>query len=364
VPKFLFDPGRVERLLAVLPRLQAVLPPPREDSEPASSFDGGMKNRRAVYRLLANPHYPHLRRALRAIDCALVAGDFGDLLTTGDYAQFAARLSEVRVADHFLLRDFSVAVLAASGERAGDLRVVRDSIEATLEVYSPRVWLALADWETAVVDELKNVDQRLDYAGSADARVDARVPPWEVAAMVADTAEAVLNEIAADFAAALARRQPYKKTYRHGDHPLETTVQLESARDSDGPPRRWIAHSGPGYSGYSPAGTFRRIIERQVYNKAGRRQAAAAPTGLRGLVVDLSRAAGIADDLRHPAHRQQALEVLAEVDPVRFGLDFIIFASPVYGVKPPRGLFADFNVYEDTRVSRSAMEAMFKVPAP
>lgn len=364
MPEFLFDPTRVERLLAVLPTLQAALPPPREDSELARSFAGGMKNRRAIYRLLANPHYPHLRQALRAIDGALVAGDFGDLLRTGDYAQFAARLSEVWAADHFLLRDFSVATLAASGERAGDLRVVRGSIEATLEIYSPRIWLALADWDTAVADELKNVDEPLDYVGGADTRVDAMAPPWEVAAMVADTAAAVLNEIAADFAAALASRQPYKKTYRHGDHPLETTVELESVRDSDGMPARLIARGGPGYSGYSPAGMFRRIIERQVHSKAARRQAAAAPTGLRGLVVDLSRTVGIADDLRHPAHRQQALDVLAEVDPARFGLDFVVFASPVYGVKPPRGLFVDFNVYENTRASRSAMEAMFKVPAP
>jgi hypothetical protein len=361
VPAFLFEPARVARLLSVLPALRGALPAPAVDSEQARSFPG-LKNPREIYRLLANPHYAHLRQSLRAIENGLAARcRFGDLLTTRDYPQFAARMSEVRVADHFLLRDFAVATLPASGARVADLRVNRGDVEATLEVYSPRVWLALADWERTVRDELKNIDEPLDYVASVDTRVlDLAPPPWVIADMLEETGPPLFAELKCDFDAALAARQPYRKVYRHGDYALETQVELDWVSESSGKPGRVIGHGGPPVSGYSPASMFRRIIERQVYGKAGRRQAATATTRLRGLVVDLSRTAGIANDLRQPAHRGQALEVLREVDPTRVGLDFIVFSVPQYRVKPPRQLFVDFNVYENSRVSGAEMEAMFK----
>jgi hypothetical protein len=126
---------------------------------------------------------------LRAIDDTLAHGcRFRDLLTTTDFTQCQARMSEVRVAERFLVRGFDIAALPASGETAADLRVLGDGVEATLEVYRPRVWLALADWQQNRVDELKNVDKPLSYLARAGTSVRGMLTPWAISGALAETA--------------------------------------------------------------------------------------------------------------------------------------------------------------------------------
>jgi hypothetical protein len=93
VAMFVFDPERVVRVLDVLPALGALLRDPRAEGRPSAVFEGMRLTDRALYRLLANPHYPRLRESLRGINAAAASalklkelrnanlrGDFGSYL--------------------------------------------------------------------------------------------------------------------------------------------------------------------------------------------------------------------------------------------------------------------------------------------
>jgi len=109
---FLFDPIRVNRLLAVLPSLRSRLRDPAKEGRESALFEGWRVTDRAIYRLLANPHYPALREGLRAIENVIGSGmSLKELRNEKDRGNFRSFLAEALLADHFLRR--GLAVLAA-----------------------------------------------------------------------------------------------------------------------------------------------------------------------------------------------------------------------------------------------------------
>lgn len=360
VTAFLFDPARVDRMLAVLPALRAAVKSPASEGKPSSSYAKLRKTRREVYRLLSNQHYAHLRNSLRAIEVTHAAGcSFDRLLTTDVYEQFQSHMSEVRAAEHFLCRSFSVTSIPRTGTRTADLRLVGNGIDVTVEVFTRREWLPLDEWNDSVRDGLKNVDRCVDFAVSVSTR--SVVPsvawsPWDLGNALARTQVRVLGEIFADFGAALDASAAYQKTYVHEGVDLETDLELRLVRAGTDRPARLVSIALPGFGGYSPAGMLRRIIEGSLREKAGRGQAQKSGTGARCLLIDLSRAQ-IADDLRHPAHRPEAEKVLAAVDPGEFGLDLISFYRPYSGRR--RGRCDYFAAFDDARLSRADVERLF-----
>ncbi len=362
MPAFLFDPARVDRVLAVMPALRAQLQAPASEGLVAA-VAGLRKTRREVYRLLANPHYRHLRETLRVIENTLAAGcDLGDLLSTSRHSQFSSRLSEAWAADHFLLKGFAVRTSPRTGNRGADLVVERKELSATIEVYSPRIWEALDDWMLELQDELKNLDEPFDFILDVNVQAPHGVDPWTVARALDLTAQDVIDAAVSDLVSALrAGEVGVARSYQHGNTGLETTVELREVHEDEGGKARALGVGRPSLSGYAPEGMFERLVHQNVLRrKAGKRQTQAATTRLRGMIVDLSRTQ-IAHDLRHDFYRTKAQAILEPVDVGAVGLDFIAFCGP-NGLR--RGLAADFVVYDEKALSEKETHEIFDVLAP
>ncbi len=108
----------------------------------------------------------------------------------------------------------------------------------------------------------------------------------------------------------------------------------------------------PGFSGYSPAGVFRRTVERSQ-RKARRRQTEGVPASARILVVYLM-GTQIAEDLTHPAHLSQAEQALDDIDPRDYDLDAIAFVVRAL----PEGLAAILAVADDTTLTTDQVKAI------
>jgi hypothetical protein len=138
---FIFDPDRAARVLARLPSLARLLPKPHREGRPSAVFSGMRVTDRALYRLLANPHYPHLRESLRGIECAAVAGlALKELREAKLRGEFGSYLQEALLANHFLTRGLRVSKGRRGNGRNPDLEIVADDFSVTVEAYSPRSW--------------------------------------------------------------------------------------------------------------------------------------------------------------------------------------------------------------------------------
>jgi hypothetical protein len=132
-----------------------------------------------------------------------------------------------------------------------------------------------------------------------------------------------------------------------------TTVELDDVEEApDAGPQRRGTIGYPGFSGYSPAGVFRRTVARSQ-RKARRRQTQGVPASARILVVYLM-ATQIAEDLTHPAHLSQAQQALDDIDPRDYDLDAIAFVVRAL----PEGLAAILTVADDTTLTSAQVEAM------
>jgi hypothetical protein len=278
----LFSPANAEKVLAALPTVAALLPDPAVEGLPSAAFPGVLrKTHREVYRWIANTHYPHLADAVVHLERVHAAGcTFGSLLTTRDREQFISLTAEVFVADDLLRRGYTVNAIPRSDRTSPDLHVVADRVDLALEVYSPRELLAIDAWIHEVSDLLNYVDLPASYSSSVQTALERSIPPertpldpWAPAKMLAQTRETVFADITRDVEESLRDLRPLNKGYRHAGTPLLTTVELddvETAPDA-GPVRRGTI-GYPGFSGYSPAGVFRTIVERSQ-KKAKKRQA-------------------------------------------------------------------------------------------
>lgn len=157
-----------------------------------------------------------------------------------------------------------------------------------------------------------------------------------------------------DVDAALTRHDELSRTCLHPDTSLVTTVELSNVREADAVgPTRGGTFSYPGFSGYSPAGVFRGIIERSQ-RKAGRGQAEGISASARVLVVYMM-GTKIFDDLIHPAHMDGAKAAASEIEPHDYGLDAIAFVVRAL----PLGMAAILSIADDTRLSNTAVKEMF-----
>jgi hypothetical protein len=359
----LFSPDNVRGVLAGLPSVAALLPDPMVEGESSDAFpDVLRKTHREVYRWIANTHYDHLAEAVIHLERVHAAGcTFGSLLRTRDREQFISLTAEVLVADDLLRRGYTVNTIPLSGEVSPDLHVMADGIDVAIEVYSPRELLAVDAWVKEVSDLLSYVDIRASYSSSVQTRFEQPLPPepwqhdpWATAEMLALTREGVLRRVTADVEDSLRGLDRLNKAYRHPGTPLLTTVELDDVHQAPavGPVRSGTI-SAPGFSGYSPAGVFRTVVERAL-KKARKRQTQGVPAAARALVVYLM-GTKIAEDLSHPAHMNGAKVALDEIDPRDYNLDVIAFVVRSL----PQGLAAMLMVWDDTTLTMPEVQAMF-----
>jgi hypothetical protein len=356
---FLFEPDRVERRLQLLPAIAGQLAPPSEEGAPATADPPMRKSPREIYRLLGNAQMPHLRPALLAVENCIASGvALPELFSSQRHEQFSSHLTEAVAADHFLLKGFTVTKVPRQNTRTADFVVSDGQLDATVEIYSPREWEALADWETALWDAVKNLDVAQVFRASVNTNASHGTDPWSIARALRHTGAEVLQAIEADLLQHLASGSgTFEKTYKHTPYEITTTVELEVLAARGHYRERFIFRGSPTITGYAPEGMFNRIVTHKLRKKARRGQAQAGSTRLHGLLVDLQRSA-IADDLRAEPYRTLAEQSAATVDLDRLGLDFVAFCGRAFwrGNRPRRGLFTDNVIFEDTRMSQAEVE--------
>ncbi len=363
----LFSPGDVQRVLIELPSVAALVPDPHDEGDPSSAFPTALrKTHRELYRWIANTQYEHLADAVSHLERVHRAGcTFASLLATRSREQFISLSSEVLVADDLLRRGYMVRTIQRSSDPSPDLHVVGDGLDIAVEVYSPRELLAIDAWQKELSDLLNYVDIAADFSSSANTVLERPIPPprgepqvgpWAIAEMIAQTREAVIAEITLDVENSLQNLQPLTKTYRHAGTPLLTTIELDDVVQAQAPqlgPVRRGTITVPGFSGYSPAGVFRTVVERAL-RKASKRQVESVSAAARALVVYLM-GTKIAEDLLHPAHLHEAEAALHAVDPQSRGLDVLAFVVRAL----PHGLAAIFIVMEDTNLTQAQAQSLF-----
>jgi hypothetical protein len=359
----LFSPANVSRVLEGHPTLASLLPDPAREGTDSGAFPGVLrKTERELYRWIANTHYEHLVGPIAQLERVHAAGcRFDRMLKTRSRELFVSHSAEMLVADDLLQRGYEVTTIETSDERSPDLHVFGEGIDMALEVYSPRELRAVDDWTHEVGDLLQYVDIAASFSSGAATSFEKTIPPepwqfdpWAVADMIDETHAVVLAEVTHDVEEALRTLQPLAKTYPHPGTPLVTSVQLDDVQPApEGGPMRTGTISNPGFSGYSPAGVFKKTVEKSL-QKAKRRQTQGAAGDTRAQVVYLM-GTQIAADLTHPAHSKQAEAVLDDVDPTDYGLDVIAFVVRAN----PTGLASIFAVADDANLSLEQVQALF-----
>jgi hypothetical protein len=350
---FLFHPDRVNRLLAVLPSLKRNLPDAEKEGRPSGVFNGWRITDRALYRLLANPHYPHLREGLRAIDDDIHAGmSLKELRNEVDRGNFGSFLAEALVADHFLERGLSVSRGGKTGKP--DLEIGATDFTATVEIFSPWNWQARGDWLGDVIDALKNADVPYEYAASVSVSTGLPMHSDVVEATINETGPAVLQQLNDDIAGLTASATGTTWTYDHAGTPMTTTIELLHVADNSAAPVRMIGSSPPGDL-FQADQEFDDLLSK-IVGKAGQKQATRGAGEFRGLAVDASRS-GV-DDLIELG-RLSVDQWLTKVDLDELGLDFIAVSIPRRGRHGPMRRVRASLLYEDTRITAQQLGELF-----
>lgn len=361
----LFSPPRVKAVLAHMPTLAALISAPEEEGVESEAFPGVLrKTEKELYRWIANTHYEHLVEPVRQLEEVHLAGcRFERMLTTASRELFVSLSTEAFLAHDLLRRGYAVETIERSGNRSPDLRVHGHGIDMAVEVYSPRELRHVEEWTRELTDLMQYVDVRASFVFNGSTAIEKAMPPdreqldpWAHDKMFEETGAAVMAEIRSDVEHALRNLRSLDKSYRHRETPMTTTVSIDNVRlPPDAGPRREGTFSYPGFSGYSPAGVFRRIVERTTRKKAKRRQTHTVDAETHGLLVNLMHTQ-IAQDLTHPAHLKQAEEVLDElVDPSKYGLDVIAFVVSAL----PRGYAYVLAIADDAHLTISDVNALF-----
>jgi hypothetical protein len=359
----LFSPPTVASVLVNLPTIATLIPSPAVEGAESEAFPGVLRTtQRELYRWIANPHYEHLAEPMMLLEEVHAAGCiFEQMLRTSSRELFVSLSAEVFLAHDLLRRGFEVETIQRSADRSHDLRVRGDGIEMAVEVYSPRELRAVDEWTHEVLDLAQYLDVRSSYRSEVRTTIEQPIPPepWQLDPYAHDrmleaTRGAVIAEISHDAEEALSELRPLDKSYPHEGTPMTTTITLSDVQPAaDEGPVRSGTFSYPGFSGYSPAGVFAKIVERTI-RKAQERQTHSVEAETRGLVVYLM-GTQIADDLTHEAHLRPAEALLAEVDPSDLGLDVIAFVVRAL----PRGLAYVLAIWDDAHLTRAKVDALF-----
>lgn len=275
------------------------------------------------------------------------------------------------VADDLLRRGYEVTTVPRSGRPTPDLHVRGRGVDVAVEVYCPWEMQQVDAWLHDVKDTLNYADVRASYRWRVETTLPPPIPPdppnvdpWAVAMMLAQTQGAVIGDVRRDVDETLRQLRPFAKVYEHPGTPLRTKVEITDVTEA-GPrgPDRPGCFSYPGFSGYSPAGVFAKVVAKTM-EKAEQRQATRVDAA-RALVVYLGQSK-IAQDLVHPAHHREAKAVLekrledGDADPTSFGLDAIAFVVRSL----PEGMAAIFTVADDTKLTIQQVRDLFDETPP
>ena len=360
--QILFDPASVKKVLDDLPAVAALIPDPPEEGVDSEAFPGVLrKTDRELYRWIANTHYDHLAEVVTILERVHAAGcSFGSFLTTTSRVQFVSHTAELLIAEDLLHRGYDVSTIPLTSAVSPDLHVTGDGIDLAVEVYSPRELEALDEWIRAVNDLLNFMDVPASYRSTVETKIERGIPPssepnsWEIAEQLEQTQDEVLAEISRDAEDSIRKLRAFEKTYPHPDTSLLTTVEVADVELAPPlGPRREGSFSYPGFSGYSPAGVFRKKLN-QALRKANRRQTHGVSARSRALVVYLM-GTKVAEDLAHPAHLSGAEEALEEIEPKEYGLDVIAFLVRAL----PRGCASILTVMDSETLTREQVDALF-----
>jgi hypothetical protein len=353
---FLFHPDRVAQLLAVLPSLAANLPDPESEGRPSEVFASWRLTNRALYRLLANPHYTHLREGLRAIENDICAGmSMKELRNEVDRSNFGSFLAEALLADHLLQRGLTVSRGVGKTGKP-DLEIDASGFSATVDVYSPRNWQAREDWLGNVVDALKNADVPYEYAANVSVGTALPMHSDDIEAIITETGAGVLKGLKNDIATLTVGAAGTTWIYDHARTPMTTTVELLHVADNNVAPVRMIGSSPPGEL-FQADKEFDDLLCK-IIGKASRKQASLGAGEFRGLAIDASRSS--VDDLMELG-RLSINRWLPKVDLDELDLDFIAVSIPRRGRHGPlRGVRASL-LYEDSRITAQQLGELFNL---
>jgi hypothetical protein len=359
---FVFDPGRAARVLCALPALAALLPEPHHEGQPSAVFEGMQTTNRALYRLLANPQYPHVRESLRGVDAAAAGGlKLKELRNANQRGEFGSYLQEALLADHFMTRGLSVAKGHAANGRNPDLEVAAADFTATVEVYSPRSWQWRKDWLGDVVDTLKYADIPYAYSASVDVAVHGSPVDTELLEnMILDTGGAVMTRMTTDLGNLEESTAGATWRYDHSRGDLTTSIEFMRVEYNRTGLDRWVGMSPPGEN-YLAEHEFSDVLGK-IRQKGEKRQAERGSGELRGLSVDVSRT-GIEYELETGRLEfDPAAASRADLDLDALGLDFIALTVPRRGKGgPKRGVRANV-LFDDTRMTNEQVRHLFDAP--
>jgi len=298
-PAYLFDPEVVEERIAALPRTAKLIHAKKMTGAPSASFPKLHRTEREILRILGRARlYGHLDQLLHSLEHCLANGWDAHQLGARDRYEFASLMSDLQVAEHCLLRDFTIESpvgLAIRGAKP-DLYVRKDEAAAIIEVFRPRELQAFHNFLTDVSRFLMETDIPLDYQAevklgcASDFDESGRlVSPWhpcDLDEALAPVAEEALQRVAAKVAVLVpATRGLIVEEWPERN--LRLTVELLDIGTSLGDePTRSVSY-GQSYGGYEPTAMLARLMK-PIIDKAKKRQAGERGAQARVLVCDVS----------------------------------------------------------------------------
>lgn len=376
LPPFLFDPTRIAQDLARRPHLKAALGDPHQQGEPSEHFASYRKSPLQIYRVLANLHHEHLERLVNSLDFCLGRGyQQPKLIRTRGRAEFASALSELQVADHFLLRGFTVVGFDATkgSDPLPDLLVQGKGLRALVEVYRPVEWEGLDEIGRDATDAMKNLDVPFEYlwrweptrledfdlSGSRPRLLSLHPEPLSDAIERDNRRAALIHPLVDQLRRRLlaGEQPPLEAASTHREMNVRLTLTIEEAAPREDAPARDGIVGGLSLSGYAPEAMFERLVKEKVRDKAGKRQARSDGTALEILVVDVS-GSKIESELRHEDYyRPRFLATLKELEG-DLSYDAIVFCEPRGWGKE---LFAHFAVFKEESVTNAELGQLFSL---
>lgn len=321
-PLYLFHPATVEKRIAGLPRVGELVHSKMRRGEPSAAFPELEKTKREILRILGRAEgYPHLDTLLRTLEWCLERGWDAHQLGARDRGEFASLMSDLAVAEHALLRGFSISstVRVAGSGRKPDLYLTGKTGEAAVEVFRPRELERFHAFEEDATRLFSEADIRLDYEVEINLRLvsdfdeDGRLisPPHPIA--LDEALGLVGDELVERLAARLSPVSPAAEVRLDEEWPdANLRVECELRRvalSSEQEPRRRIV-VGKSFGGYEPVGMLRRLMK-PIIGKAKERQAGARNATARVLICDVSDSV-VAPHLDEQVRAEGFTAVLAE----------------------------------------------------
>ena len=319
-PSYLFDPELIEARIAPLPRTAKLIHAKKRTGAPSAAFPKLHKTEREILRILGRARlYGHLDQLLQSLEHCLANGWDAHQLGARDRDEFASLMSDLQVAEHCLLRNFTIESpvgLAIQGAKP-DLYVRKDDVAAIIEVFRPRELQAFHNFLTDVSRLLMEADIALDYQADVklgcvsdfdeSGRLASPWHPCDLDEALAPIAEDALQRVAAKVAVlAPAARELIVEEWPERN--LRLTVNLSYVRTSVGDePARSVSY-GQSYGGYEPTGMLARMTK-PIIDKAKKQQAGERGEQVRVLVCDVSDTI-VAPHLQDEHRKKRYVEIL------------------------------------------------------